>query len=533
MPIPGNMGRDNSFMSPEAPPADTMHGDLSGIESRDLDRLSDRIEDQEWRLDNLYYIINEEGKRVLFRMRNVQRKLFRGRWWRNIIVKARQLGYTSFIDIFGLDLAIFNRNVRGGIVAHTRQDAQIIFRDKIKYAYENLPAQVRNRVQARKCDAGELLLANNSSIRVGTGFRSATAQFLHVSEYAKICAKYPQKAKEILTGSIPAVHKGGFVFIEGTAEGRSGSFFDIAEDSRKFAGTHRPLTELSFKFWFTPWWVDPKYTLPPSGIVIPARLRTYFSDLEKRHRITLSKPQQAWYATVERIYGEDMLREYPSTPDEAFKSSVHGAYYKAQLYKAYQDGRVTDLPIEKGYKIHTAWDIGHGDSTAIWFYQVIGNWIHVVDYYENCGEPLGHYVDVLCEKAYDYGNFYGPHDLLAHDWGTGHTAAETALTDYGIAFLVAPNISLSDGIERTRTLLSRCVFDEERCSRDLGKQPVGLTSLESYHHEWDEDNGMWKSTPFHDWASHGADSFRYLALTVGQEGAGLTVANSVDRWVAR
>ena len=123
----------------------------------------------------------------------------------NAILKARQLGFTTFIQLFMLDAAVFNKNVRAGTIAHNLLDAQTIFRDKVKFPYDQLPETVRASVPTITDSATELVLANNSSIRVGTSLRSGTLQYLHVSEYGKLCAKYPEKAREVRTGALNTV----------------------------------------------------------------------------------------------------------------------------------------------------------------------------------------------------------------------------------------------------------------------------------------------------------------------------------------
>ena len=201
----------------------TLNGDAVSI---------DNMLNRYWRLNNLYSIINEDGKSVKFKMRQVQDNLYRNMSFRNIILKARQLGNTSFIDLLCLDICLFTPNIRAGIIAHTKADAKAIHHDKIWFPYNSLPDNIRKSIPLVKSESSELRMINNSSIRVGTSFRSATSQFLHISEYGKICAMFPKKAREILTGCIPTVHAGSFLFIEGTAEGRSGHFFDMCEASR-------------------------------------------------------------------------------------------------------------------------------------------------------------------------------------------------------------------------------------------------------------------------------------------------------------
>jgi hypothetical protein len=154
--------------------------------------------------------------------------------------------------------------------------------------------------------------------------------------------------------------------------------------------------------------------------------------------------------------------------------------------------------------------LGVDDATAIWFVQIVGREIHIIDYYENHNEPLSHYAGVLRERkdvdgrAYRYGRYVGPHDLAARELTTGRSRLESA-REMGLPFEVCPHSNIADGIEAARRLFPLCWLDEARCER-------GLKALASYRREWDEKYGTWKSRPAHDWASHGADAFRYFAV---------------------
>ncbi|MGY8873087.1 MAG: terminase, partial [Pseudomonadales bacterium] len=150
-----------------------------------------------WRLDNLYFIEDEKGNKVRFRLRPIQHIFLMSMWFFNIILKARQLGFTTTIDIFILDRALFNPNTKCGIVAHTKDDVYKIFSSKIKFGYDNLPPDIKGFVQATSKRANEIEFTNGSSIRVAVSMRSGTLQCLHISEYGKVCAKYPAKAQEI------------------------------------------------------------------------------------------------------------------------------------------------------------------------------------------------------------------------------------------------------------------------------------------------------------------------------------------------
>jgi len=192
----------------------------------------------------------------------------------------------------------------------------------------------------------------------------------------------------------------------------------------------------------------------------------------------------------------------------SFEAAVPGAYYGPQLRIAREDGRITEVPYQDRFKVDTFWDLGVGDNTAIWFGQSIANEIHLIDYYESSGEGLGHYFGVLKEKGYGYGRHYAPHDIEARELSTGKTRREIAKNDYGIEFDVLPNISIDDGIEAVREIFPKCWIDKVKCDR-------GIECLTSYRKDYDEKNRVFRLRPIHDWASHGADAFRYMAIANG------------------
>lgn len=262
-------------------------------------------------------------------------------WYCNLILKARQVGISTFVSLLFLDRCLFNSNQHAGIIAHTREDAEMLFR-RVKFAYDSLPAEIKTLRMANTDNARELQLSNGSTLRVGTSMRSSTLQYLHISEFGKICAKYPDKAREIVTGALN------------------------------------------------------------------------------------------------------------------------------------------------------------------WWYQVCGQEIHLLEYYELNGEPLMHYLHIVKSKPYTYGRHIVPHDAAAHEYSTGLSRIEVA-RNHGIVFTIAPDLALIDGIDAARNLLNRCWFDEVKCVS-------GIKALESYKKEWNDRYGCRGSKPLHNFASHGADAFRMMAV---------------------
>jgi hypothetical protein len=335
---------------------------------------------QEWRLNNLYMVIDEAGRKVRFRMNDVQKRLFLALWYLNIILKSRQHGITTFFCLWFLDTCLWEPNIHAGIIAHNREDAESFFQDKIQYAYNNLPDDIRTARPAVSENARELSFSNGSVIRVGTSMRSSTNQLLHISEFGKLCAKFPERAREVITGALNTVHVSGeqMIAIESTAEGRTGAFHDMCIKALEKARRGSKLSRLDYKFHFFPWYQDKRNTLK-TGIEIPQDLQVYFEDLETVHGIHLTEGQKAWYALKKETQGDDMKREHPSIPEEAFESTAASCYFSGKLdghktaqghsvfirkdrngdYEAHKDKRGIVQVWRYPYKLVAGWDDIH------------------------------------------------------------------------------------------------------------------------------------------------------------------------------
>ena len=236
--------------------------------------------DPRWRLSNLYTITDKAGRAIPFRPNTAQLRFLDEVHSLNLILKARQLGFTTLCCLVHLDACLFSPHTRAGVIAHRLDDAKVIFRDKVRFPYDRLDEGLRAAVPAVQDSADQLTFGNNSSLRVSTSMRSGTLQLLHVSEFGKICASYPDKAREIVTGALNTVEAGQFVVIESTAEGQEGAFFDMAQKARARAVSGQPLPSLDYRFHFVPWWADPGYALPDASVVIGAEDGRYFEGLQ-------------------------------------------------------------------------------------------------------------------------------------------------------------------------------------------------------------------------------------------------------------
>ena len=479
----------------------------------EAEQLEANLKDPLWRLSNLYKIIvkvneNDEGKVILFKPNRAQRRFIKRMWHRNIILKARQLGFSTLVALLWLDYALFNENARCGIIAQDKPSAEAIFRDKVKFAYENLPPELLAVMPLKADNSSELLFAhNNSSIRVATSMRSGTIDRLHVSEYGKICAKYPDKAKEVRTGSIPAVPKSGIIIIESTAEGQDGDFFTMTQRAMAQQESKTALNERDYRFHFFPWWEAPEYELDPAGINLTAKDRDYFDKVEAEIGIELSQRKRAWYVATRNAdfeeSPEDMWQEYPSTPQEAFQVSTEGCYYTNQLANARKDGRICRIP-KLEIPVDTFWDIGNSDMTAIWFKQKVGLEHRFIKYYENSGETLGHYAKYLQDTGYIFGRHFLPHDANHKKLSDTNKSVKEMLEALSVRNIdIVPVITDElTGIQMTRDAFSQCVFDEVDCAQ-------GLKRLQGFKKAWNAQTGSWKPTPRpNDENAHGADAFR-------------------------
>ena len=485
------------------------------------DGFKDALRLKFFRLCTMYFIKNKDGEKVRFRPNFAQTQYYAGSHQNDIILKARQLGFTTFKMIESLDSCLFSKNFSSGCIAHNDKDSKDIYRSKIRFAYRSikpsfikmleqigfsLPVPVNDKDNA-------YVFSNGSSIGVSTGYRGGTLQSLHISEFGKIAKKYPDKAKEIVTGAFNSVGKNCTKTIESTAEGKQGYFYDYCREAKKMGESGDYLASLQFKFHFFAWWSDPEYFID-EPVEIPSRLEDYFRKLSEMFDISLTEGQKRWYVLTEKLQGDEMKREYPSTPEEAFEQAVEGAYYAKQFAAIYKDGRIGDMP-KNSAPVHTAWDLGVGDSTAIWFFQEIGDKYHIIDYYENSGEGMRHYFKVLKDRGYSYGDHYAPHDISHREFGSdAKTRMEIAQAgfdidgeNYSLSFIKLDIMSIDEGIELAREALPKCCFDSV-------KTEDGVKCLESYRKEWNDKLGCWRDRPLHDWASHGADAFRYLSMAI-------------------
>lgn len=472
-------------------------------------QLKANLSDREWRLSHLYYIKNKDGLKVLLRPNWAQKTFYAAIWYFNVILKARQLGFSTFISIYFLDATLFNSNHRCGIIDSGIDDAKKKLK-MIKFAYDNLPEFIKQQVPMTTNAAELIEFANGSGISVGTSHRGDTLQKLLISEYGKVSAATPEKAREIKTGALNAVGIGQQIFVESTAEGKSGEFYELCQSAMKLKDSGKELSRLEPKFHFYAWFNNPDYKLSDletAQVVLPADTEAYLA------KFPLMPNQKAWYAIKEKIMGEDMRREYPSTPEEAFEGSMEGAYYSKEMALVRQAGQITNVPYDRSHPVNTYWDIGQGsDQMSIIFYQNINNRHNIINYHESSNEGWDFYANLLRSMNYVYGMHYFPHDGNKKIIGTEVQTTRQLAEQVGIRPIQIISVTKSvhlDIMNYCKPLLPNVWFDES-------KADLLINRLDNYSRRWDRINAMWLNDPKHDEASHGSDAFRTMVMAINQ-----------------
>lgn len=373
----------------------------------------------------------------------------------NLFVCHRRFGKSVFA-INHLIKAMFSVSLERPRVAYigpTYAQTERVIWDYAKYYTKPIPnIKVNNsklRIDFPNEARLELISADNPDSSRGAYF-----DFCILDEYGEM---NPQIWSSVLRPAL-SDRNGGAIFI-GTPKGQN-DFYRLYEAAQGKAD------------WFTK-----IYRASQTGIIAPDELESARQDMSEE--------------------------EYEQEFECSFSAAIRGAYYARALSKI--EDQITDIPIINGVKVDTAWDLGMHDDTVIWFSQALPNGeVRLVDYYHNNGEPIEHYVKVLQKKGYTYGTHWAPHDIEVREMGTGKSRRQVAY-NLGLNFEVVAKHSVQDGIEVVRNLIPRCWFDREKCQ-------VGIDALRQYRQEWKPKEKVYVNRPLHDWASHPADAFRYLAM---------------------
>lgn len=239
----------------------------------------------------------------------------------------------------------------------------------------------------------------------------------------------------------------------------------------------------------------------------------WFAEVSSIHETKALSAEQLTESLSEYIalYGEDLGRaQFEQEYECSFNAAILGAFYAREMVNVRKEGRITELcEPDLSQPVHRAWDIGVKDDTSIWWFQVRGAQVYVLDCYSQSGVGLDHYADVVHkrhqERGWILGQDFVPHDAKVKEWGTGRTRVET-MREFHLKPFLVPMATKMDGINAVRQTLPRCLFHPD-C------EAQGISALEQYRREWDDDKKTFKASEVHDWSSHLSDAFRYLAMS--------------------
>jgi len=481
----------------------------------DEDALANYFVSKLWRLNSgIYKIEDKEGNLISFEMNWAQHVVYAEllRHPRLLILKSRQQGISTFWLLYFFDEVIVGENYKFGLMAQGLDEAAVL-KERIERAYDHLPEEllgflgVRNTVRNTK----EFSLDNDCKIYIATSFRSGTLQGLHISEFGKISAKHPEKAKETKTGSLQAIRGGLPVIIESTAEGRANMFYDQWVLATAHSGHFAPK---DFKPVFLSWVNDPdcRISVPQ---MISKEAEDYFEELHREYlkwsgeELTLDDEQKWWWVSQFREFNyssEMMGQEYPGWPDEAFNATKDGTYY-AKLYRAevVRRGHIIADLYEPALPVEIAIDLGMNDTMVMAFFQLYSNEIRFIYEYHNSGEGITHYVNVMKGLKWKISKVWLPHDAQVTELGTGRSRY-AIFRDLGVPARVLPRTkSVANDIELVRKAIPYMYFD-------MGNTIYLQQAMENYTKKWDDLRGVFQDKPLHNEWSNPADAIRYAII---------------------
>jgi hypothetical protein len=392
-----------------------------------------------------------------------------------------------------LDDLLFDVNNFSAIVADSQDNAKKLFSNNIKRAYEDLLSRspdIKKYIHESKFNESELSL-NKNSVIAGTRLRGGTYKRLHISEFGVTSYESPVRSKELIVSGFPAAERGQII-IESTAKGgSSGDFYNLVCQAQK------PNSE--WKLIFSPWYIDPQYVTEPFDLT--KEQKDYFVKNKLEH---LSIQQKCWYWKTATTLGNDMLQEYPSTISECFAVGLEGNVYGEAL-SIINKNTLDNISYDNSKNTYCCFDLGFGDATSYWVIQQSGNEYIVIDFYENSGVPIKHYIDKIMSSGYHINKFILPHDAGHVSLHTGKNMV-SVFHDLGISgnniILLPRTHDIWMGINAIRDILPRTYFSSS-CK-------VGIDHLKQYKRKYNQSLGIYTQDVCHDNHSHAADAFRYF-----------------------
>ena len=489
-----------------------------------------------WRICNIYTIRDRHGKPIPFRPTNQQKRVLRAIYIEHkkklFIPKARQLGMSTLISIIILDSILFGSGVQTCINDHVKGAAKKKLVSKILYAFDRLPEEWRAgwEVVNRGNQTGELRIRkaggtteHDSTVYAGDKARGDTFQILHLSELGETQAKAPERAKEIIEGSMPAAES-GLIVIETTWHGgKVGQLYGLVLDAIETPDDKKDL-DRDFFILFFPWFEEPSYTSNGDVAQVTQATRDYFTKLASKLSLEFTDGQMLWYQKKKEAFGHRIYSIYPSILEEIFLSPVDGAIYAKEIDEARVHGRCGAIAHDPQHPVNTLWDFGSPKNTICIYFQIIAGRFHFIDA-DVVEERDGQSVEIngldlsfeqriahMSRKPYLYSTHYVPHDATSRD--IRHRVSwQDDMRHLGLKGNVTVIPRTNDiwlGINRVRADFGLFHFSD-------AMKPY-LDGLAMYRLRPDPSNEKkFTSDPIHDFASHLADPLRVLgeALILG------------------
>jgi hypothetical protein len=490
------------------PKANSIIG-LQDITDPDISELQKTLSNKKNRLKNLYSIINKEGKKIPFQPTVQQNELYDllQKKQRIIIIKGRQIGFSTAIGLYMLDDIIWNKNKSFATVADISANSTELFKRNIKKPYDYFSEEFPELLVGSEIvsdNSCNITLENNSCIYTVTRLRSGTYQFLHCSELAIVAAKDPARYEEIIAGAFQTVPENGTIIVETTMMGGKNSpFMELVNVALENKAQNRN-DPLDWYLHFVPWYKHDEY-VSQTNTEFPPEIKKYFNNIAQR-AVNLEENQKQWYYQKKRLLHDKVFNEYPTEISEAFYVNSEGAIYGSEIVNISLKEQICNLTINETIPLYVAMDIGRDTTACIFFQYTKSNNIHIIDFYENKGKHISHYIDIISQRYKNIAEVFVPHDA----YNNNAAAIESSYSQISKCFktgIIPKTQSLWTEIQSSRSYIAQCFFDANKC-KDL------IEHLRQYSKRYNMALSEYVDEPIHNIHSHAADSFRYMCCAI-------------------
>lgn len=475
-----------------------------------LAALEAKLSDPLWRLcsGELYKISPADGSGIQpFRPRPEQVAVIRAIHEEGckqlLIPKARRLGMSTTLGVMAADALIFRKGWQGSLIDQNAADASRKLDRIVRVALENLPDWLLSRLKFEKSNDSQITVnvagTGPRSFYAGMNARGGSNDFLWVSEWGVIQHEDPKRSAKIRSGALPSARHGVTVVETTWAGGKGGDVWELLEPTLTGKAA-------DWRVLFFPWWVDPRNVSETA--IIDEAAEKYFAKIAprlEREGITLTEHQRRWWAAERRSQGIFMLRENPTFLDECWSAPIKGAIYAEAIERARAEGRICSFPVDGSNLVNTSWDLGAPANTVVWYWQIVGREIRIIDCDRNFEGTLTERAAMMLAKGYNFGKHYVPHDAEQTERTGLSVAGELRkLLPAGSVVSVPRTHSVWVGINHALELFPALAFRSPQCDD-------GLSALGCYRKRTEGEGVLSTDEPVHDWASHTGDAFRTMA----------------------